>query len=60
MFMILYLFGCIYVPAHQAGPKTIQNYYDNTLTGLYRIERNVCSVCRHIELLKIDYSLTGM
>ena len=54
------LFDCIYVPAHRAGPETIQNEYDNTLTGLCRIERKARSVCRHIELLNSVCSLTGV
>lgn len=60
MILILYLFGYIYMPAHKAGPETMQNDYDNTLTGLCRIERKVCSIRQHIELLNGVCSLTGM
>lgn len=55
---MVYIFDCIYIPAHQAHPETLQHYYANTVTGLYQIERNVRSVCQNIELLKSDYSLT--
>jgi hypothetical protein len=56
--LILYPFCCIYVSAQRAGPETRQNDYDNTVTGLCRIERNVCSFCQHMELLNGVYNLT--
>ncbi len=57
---MVYIFDCIYVPAHQAQPETLQHDYENTLTGLYQIERNARSICQRIELSNSLYCLTRM
>ena len=57
---MVYIFDCIYVPAHQITAETLQHDYGNTVTGLCQIEQNVRFICRYTELLKSDYSLTGM
>jgi hypothetical protein len=57
---MVYIFDCIYIPAHQAAQEILQHDYDNTLTALYQIKRNVRSICQQIESLNSLYSPAGM
>ncbi len=57
---MVYIFDCIYIPAHQANPEKLRHDYENISDSHYQIERNIRSICLHIELSSSLFCLTGI